>query len=79
METLSGKLTWSHYCELLDISDSDRRGFHEKECERSGWSVRELKRQISTSLFERLPLSDESANKGKVLALATKGQEISVF
>ena len=51
-QTLSGKLTWSHYCELMSISDSDRRSFYEKECERSGWSVREMKRQISTSLFE---------------------------
>ena len=52
-QTLSGKLSWSHYCELLIISDPDRRSFYEKECERSGWSVREMKRQIATSLFER--------------------------
>ena len=62
-QTLSGKLSWSHYCELLTISDPDRRGFYEKECERSGWSVREMKRQISTSLFERLLLSDGKPNK----------------
>lgn len=75
-QTLSGKLSWSHYCELLFISD-DRRSFYEKECVRSGWSVRELKRQISTSLYERLLLSDGKANKEKVLELAEKGQEIS--
>lgn len=77
-QTLSGKLSWSHYCELLAISDPDRRGFYEKECERSGWSVREMKRQISTSLFERLLLSDGAANKEKVYQLATKGQELAV-
>lgn len=76
-QTLSGKLSWSHYCELLIISDSDRRSFYEKECERSGWSVREMKRQISTSLFERLLLSDGKANKEKVYELATKGQELA--
>lgn len=76
-QTLSGKLTWSHYCELLVISDPDRRSFYEKECERSGWSVRELKRQISTSLFERLLLSEGKANKEKIYELATKGQEIT--
>ena len=76
-QTLSGKLSWSHYCELLFISDDDRRSFYEKECVRSGWSVRELKRQISTSLYERLLLSDGKANKEKVLELAEKGQEIS--
>lgn len=77
-QTLSRKLTWSHYCELMSISDSDRRSFYEKECERSGWSVREMKRQISTSLFERILLSDGKANKEKVYELATKGQELAV-
>lgn len=76
-QTLSGKLSWSHYCELLIISDPDRRSFYEKECERSGWSVREMKRQIATSLFERLLLSDGKANKEKVYELATKGQELA--
>lgn len=76
-QTLSGKLTWSHYCELLVISDLDRRSFYERECERSGWSAREMKRQISTSLFERLLLSEGKASKEKVYELATKGQEIA--
>lgn len=76
-QSLTGKLTWTHYCELLSISDDEKRSFYERECERSGWSVRELKRQISTSLFERLLLSDGKANKEKVLELAEKGQEIA--
>ena len=76
-QTLSAKLSWSHYCELMIISDPDRRSFYEKECERSGWSVREMKRQIATSLFERLLLSDGKANKEKVYELATKGQELT--
>lgn len=76
-QTLSVKLSWSHYCELMSISDSDRRSFYEKECERSGWSVRELKRQIATSLFERLLLSDGKSNKEKVYELATQGQEVT--
>lgn len=76
-QTLSVKLSWSHYCELLIISDDDRRSFYEKECVRSGWSVRELKRQISTSLYERLLLSEGKPNKEKVLELAEKGQEIA--
>ena len=75
-QSLTGKLTWTHYCELLTISDKDRRQFYEKECQRSAWSVRELKRQISTSLYERLLLSDGKANKEKVLELSQKGQEI---
>ena len=42
-QTMSGKLSWSHYCELLVISDEKRRGVYEKECARSNCSVRELK------------------------------------
>lgn len=76
-QMLSARLSWSHYCELLTISDSDRRSFYERECERSGWSVREMKRQIATSLFERLLLSDGEANRDKVYELATKGQELT--
>ena len=76
-QSLTGKLTWTHYCELMIISDRDRRSFYEKECVRSGWSVRELKRQISTSLYERLLLSEGKMNKEKVLELAEKGQEIA--
>jgi len=72
-QTLSVKLNWSHYCELLGVSDKDARNFYEKECQNSNWSVRELKRQIDTSLFERLLLSDGKANKQKVLELASQG------
>lgn len=76
-QTLSGKLSWSHYCELLTISDPDKRSFYEKEAVNSNWSVRELKRQIDSSLFERLLLSRGDANKQTVLALAQKGVEIA--
>ncbi|MGN0999673.1 MAG: YhcG family protein [Faecousia sp.] len=76
-QTLSGKLSWSHYCELLSISDPEKRSFYEKEAANANWSVRELKRQIESSLFERLLLSQGDANKERVLALAEKGNEIS--
>lgn len=76
-QTLSGKLSWSHYCELLSISDPDKRSFYEKETVNSNWSVRELKRQIASSLFERLLLSKGDVNKEKVLELAAKGNEIA--
>ena len=76
-QTLSGKLTWSHYLELLSIEDNDKRSFYEKETENANWSVRELKRQINTSLFERLLLSSGDDNKKKLLDLALKGNEIT--
>ncbi len=73
VQTLSGQLSWSHYCELLAISDEFARSFYEREATSSKWSVRELKRQIATSLFERLLLSEGDANKEKVLQLAQEG------
>ena len=76
-QTLSGNLSWSHYCELLSISDPGKRSFYEKEAVNANWSVRELKRQIESSLFERLLLSRGDANKEQVLSLALKGNEIS--
>lgn len=76
-QTVSGKLSWSHYCELLSITDENKRSFYEKESINSGWSVRELKRQIDSSLYERLLLSSGYANKEKVLPLAQKGIEIN--
>jgi predicted nuclease of restriction endonuclease-like (RecB) superfamily len=62
---------------LLAVKDKDARTFYEQECISSKWSVKELNRQIGTSLFERLLLSDGKANKKKVLALAKKGISIS--
>ena len=76
-QTVSVKLSWSHYCELLSISDPDKRSFYEKEAINANWSVRELKRQIDSSLFERLLLSRGDANKKQVLSLALKGNEIA--
>ena len=49
-QSVTGKLSWTHYCELLYISDDDKRSFYEKEAINANWSVRELKRQISSSL-----------------------------
>lgn len=41
-QTVSAKLSWSHYCEFLSISDDDKRSFYEKETINSGWSNSEL-------------------------------------
>ena len=76
-QTVSGKLSWSHYCELLSIENDDERSFYEKECINSNWSVRELKRQLDTSLFERLLLSEGKENKKKVYELSKEGQTLN--
>ena len=76
-QTVSVKLSWSHYCELLSIDNVDERNFYEKECINSNWSVRELKRQIDTSLFERLLLSNGKKNKEIVYKLSKEGQTLN--
>ena len=50
-------LGWSHYVTLLSIDDNAARRFYEIEAADDGWSVRELKRQLDSSLYERLALS----------------------
>lgn len=72
-QTVSGKLSWSHYLLLLGVSDLNARGFYEHECENSNWSVRELGRQIDSALYERLLLSKGEVNKKMVLELSQKG------
>ena len=74
---ISSSLSWSHYLELMIIEDRDKRNFYEKECINSNWSVRELRRQLDTSLFERLLLSDGKVNKEKVYELSKKGQQLN--
>lgn len=70
-QTLSGKLSWSHYTLLMRLDNEQARNFYLKEVESENWSVRELERQINSLLFERLALS---RNKEKVKALSEKGQ-----
>jgi predicted nuclease of restriction endonuclease-like (RecB) superfamily len=73
-QTVSGKLSWSHYAELLTVSDDLARSFYEKQSINESWTFREMKRQIDSALFERLALSKD---KKGVLKLAEKGQIIS--
>ncbi len=72
-ETPSRILSWSHYCELLKVDNLSARSFYEIEAAENGWSMREMRRQMDSMLYERLALS---RNKKKVKALARKGQII---
>ena len=66
-------LGWSHYVTLLSVTNPDARRFYEIEAEDNGWSVRELKRQLDSSLYERLALSRD---KHEVRRLACEGQVV---
>lgn len=57
--TLCSELSWSHYRILMRISDNKRREWYTEECAKSGWSVRQLERQINTMFYERLLASQE--------------------
>ncbi len=74
IQTVSGKLSWSHYCEILKAADDLEIGFYVKQCEAENWSVRELKRQMKSMLFHRLALSTDKAG---VLELAEKGKIVA--
>ena len=66
-------LSWSHYLILMRIENPDARSFYEIECTQQQWSVRQLSRQVGSSLYERLALS---RNKDEVMRLAREGQTV---
>lgn len=69
-QTVPAKLSWSHFVMLIAIENKTTRSFYSKQTVIENWSVRELERQINTSLFERLALSRD---KKGVRELAKKG------
>jgi len=70
-QTVSAKLSWSHYIALISVSDVTARKYYEKHTLKENLSVRELERQINSSLFERLALSKD---KKTVFNLSKKRQ-----
>lgn len=73
-ETVSHKLSWSHYFELLKCDDPMEMQFYMTQAIQENWSVRSLKRQINSSLYQRLALSTDKAG---VLALAQEGYQVA--
>lgn len=67
------KLSYSHYLTLMRVGNIEERNFYEIEAINNSWSLRELKRQMNSALYERLVLSRD---KEKVLELSQKGQLI---
>jgi predicted nuclease of restriction endonuclease-like (RecB) superfamily len=60
-------LPWSAYVRLLSVKRPEARAFYETEALRSGWSVRQLDRQIGSQFYERIALS---LNKAAMLEKA---------
>lgn len=67
-------LSWSHYLFLMRIENEQERQFYELEASNNHWSLRELRRQFDSALYERIALS---TNKAQVFALSQKGQIVT--
>ncbi len=73
-ETLSHILTWSHYFEILKADSDLEIQFYSKQAENEKWSVRELKRNMKSLLFQRIAVSKD---KDGILELAKEGHQIT--
>jgi hypothetical protein len=67
-------LSWSHYVFLLGVKDPNERSFYEIEATEQNWTVRHLKRQFHSGLYERLALSQD---KEGIRKLAREGQTVA--
>ncbi len=67
-------LSWTHYVVLLGIKNKGERSFYEAEANQQNWTVRELKRQFASGLYERLALS---RNRKGIRRLAKEGQTVA--
>lgn len=65
-KTIISHLSFTHLREIMTLNDPLARYFYEQECIKCTWSVRELRRQISTNLFVRAGIS---TNPEKLLSL----------
>lgn len=59
LPTLSAKLSWSHFVELLKIDDEVKRDFYITLAQHEHWSVRALRERIDSMLFERTALAKQ--------------------
>ena len=53
------RLSYNHWERLVAITEPGKRRFYEERCLQSGWSVRELKRQVASLYYERTALSTD--------------------
>ena len=58
---LTHRLSFTHLAELIQLADDNQRRFYELECIRGNWSVRELRRQITSLYYQRSGLSKDKA------------------
>lgn len=66
IQTLSGQLSWSHYLEILKAGNELEISFYTKQCEIEKWSVRELKRQMKSGLFQRFGIKQKQRRSSDI-------------
>ena len=59
VQTVSAQLSWSHFVVLIYLDNKKERQFYEQQAIQSAWSVRELRREIRSNLYERMELKGE--------------------
>ena len=69
VSSILSQLGWTHYKILLRIDSQDKIDFYIAEAIKNNWTTRQLERQIHSSLWERLLMSND---KDSVLAVASK-------
>jgi hypothetical protein len=57
VSTLSRKLGWSHFVEILPLEDELKRDFYAEMCRLERWSVRTLRERVASMLYERTALA----------------------
>jgi len=57
--TLSAKLSWSHFVELIKLENNIQREFYAKMSNHEGWSVRTLRERMDGMLFERSAIAKQ--------------------
>jgi predicted nuclease of restriction endonuclease-like (RecB) superfamily len=72
-------LTWTHYRELLAVSDKDARLWYMEEASKEMWSVRTLHRNISSQYYNRLLQSqakEQVINEMKQITAVSQGDKL---
>ena len=59
VQTVSAQLSWSHFVVLIYLNNKEERLFYEQQTIQNAWSVRELRRQIRSNLYERMEIKGE--------------------
>jgi predicted nuclease of restriction endonuclease-like (RecB) superfamily len=78
VSTLSGQLSWSHFLEIIYLKDSLAREFYAELCALERWSVRVLRKQVGSLLYERTAIAKEpTALVAKTLADLRHGEPLA--